>query len=276
MKILSLLFAPIKWVFKFLLKCTLVLALLLVIILACGNLWLPRVASWQIRSLTGFDTTIQSSRGSLFRGYVDFRDMSIKNPAKQFNESTFISFNDLGVDIDMTSIFKDTIVFESIVLDIDSITVVKNAEGDHNYSVFIEKIGESKNNKDSGNEKPKASTVAKTSEKKKKPEKNFTIDKLVLSIRSVKTIDESTGTVKEYPIKYRREFSNVSAPSSLVAPLVADLSVYGLGALIQSTIKSIGELPGVEQIKDGLTKVKDVSTDTVKNIGSKVKGIFSK
>ncbi len=252
------------------------LALLLVIILACGNLWLPRVASWQIRSLTGFDTTIQSSRGSLFRGYVDFRDMSIKNPAKQFNESTFISFNDLGVDIDMTSIFKDTIVFESIVLDIDSITVVKNAEGDHNYSVFIEKISESKNSKDSGNEKRKTATVAKTSEKKKKPEKNFTIDKLVLSIRSVKTIDESTGTVKEYPIKYRREFSNVSAPSSLVAPLVADLSVYGLGALIQSTIKSIGELPGVEQIKDGLTKVKDVSTDTVKNIGSKVKGIFSK
>ncbi len=261
MKIISLIFAPVKWVLKFLLKCALILALVLIIILACGNFWLPWVTDWQVHSLTGFSTSIQSSRGSLFKGYVDFRDMTVKNPTPQFQEPVFISFNDLGVDVDLSSLFKDTIVLESVVVDINNISIVKDASGNHNYSVFIDNIKKSTENKSASDKKEE-----KSAKDSSKPAKNIHINKLVFAINSVKVIDEKSGSVKEYSLKYRREFSDISDISSIVTPLIADLSAYGLGALIESGVEMLGDLPGVTQAKEGIIKLKDTSKDAVKNI----------
>ncbi len=269
MKIISLLFAPITWVIKLLLKCAIMLALILLIVLACGNLWLPWVINWQVNSLSGFKTVIQSSRGSLFKGYVDLRELSIQNP-KQFKEPAFISFNDLGTDMDLTSIFKNTIVLENIIIDIDNITLVKNVDGTYNYSMFIDNINKTIGKKSANNQDQKTQKETSTSAK------NIQINKLVFSINSVKIIDESNGDIKEYSINYRREFSNISDPSTLVTPLVTDLSIYGLSSFIQSTFQSIGDLPGISHAKEGIIKVKDSSKEAVKGIKSGIKGLFSK
>lgn len=277
MKIFSLLFAPIRWVLKFLLKIFLVLTLILVIVLACGNFWLPWVTTWQIRSLTGFNADIRSSEGSLFRGCVDFKNVLISNPTKQFKEPIFVSFNDFMLDVGVSSIFKETVVLENVIIDIDNITVVKNADGTYNYAVFLENISKSseKNTSKEDTEKSKSDKNSAGSSKDKSG-KHVAINKFVFAIRSVRTIDEKTGAKNEYSLKYKREFSNITDLSSLTSELVSDLSAYGLEALIQSTLHSITELPGIKQVKGGLSKVKNVSTEVIKGVGSGIKGIFSK
>lgn len=267
MKFLNILLCPVKWIIKFFAKIFLVLTLSLILILACGNFWLPWIIRWQTHSLTGFSAKIESSRGSLFKGYVDLRELAINNPSDRFNESSFISFNELGIDVKLTSIPTNVVILEKVIIDIDTITLVKNIDGTYNYSVFIDNINDSFDNE-------KSSTTA--SSKEKTLTKKLHIEKLTFAIKSVKIIDEKTGNVNEYSIKYEREFSNIDDISSLIKPLVTDLGKYGLSAFIQSTFQSVLELPGISQATDGLTKVKDVSKDTIKDIGIGLKNIFSK
>ncbi len=272
MKIISFLLSPIRWALKFLLKCTLILVLLLVVILACGNLWLPWVINWQSRSLTGFNTTIQSSKGSLFKGNVDFQNVTIKNPSDKFSETSFISFNDLGVDVKLTSIFSNTILLENILIDIDNVTIVKNKEGVYNYSVFVDNISSIGKSDTTGNSK----NTNKASDKEtSKSAKNLVIGKFTFAINSIKIIDESDNSVKEFNVKYKREFSNVSDISSIIKPLVTDLGMYGLTAFIQATFQSIGELPGINQATQGIIKIKNTSKEAIKGTKNTIKGIHS-
>ncbi len=280
MKIISFLLSPIRWALKFLLKCALILVLLLVVILACGNLWLPWVINWQSRSLTGFNTTIQSSKGSLFKGNVDFQNVTIKNPNDKFSETSFISFNDLDVDVKLTSIFSNTILLENILIDIDNVTIVKNKEGIYNYSVFADNISSIGKSDATGDNK---NTNKANNKEASKSTKNLVIEKFTFSINSIKIIDESDNSVKEFSIKYKREFSNISDISSIIKPLVADLGMYGLTAFIQATFQSIGELPGINQATQGIIKIKNTSKEaikgtknTIKGIQSNIKDIFSK
>jgi hypothetical protein len=244
-------------------------------VLACGNLWLPWAVKWQIKSKTGFTADIESSQGSLFKGYVDLRDLRISNPRDKFETNKFVYFNEFATDIKLGSLFTDTIVIEKIIVDVDNITLVKNAGGIYNCQLFTKSTVAP----DPSNDEAKINGSENKSKKiaKEKVPKKVRLDKVLFTIKSVKIIDESVNCpANEIIINYRREFSNVDDPNKVIKTLLSDLSKYGLSLFIQTTFDSVLHLPGIEQITSGLIKTKDISKDIVSGIGNRLKDLFKK
>jgi uncharacterized protein involved in outer membrane biogenesis len=242
-------------------------------VIASGNCWLPWIVKGQVKSRTGFNADIGSSRGSLFKGYIDFRDFSISNPKDAFTARDFLSLNELAADIKLRSLPTNTIVLERIVIDIDNITLVKNANGAYNCQLFVKNI--SKENQGNNTAKINDNKADDKSTADEKVSKKVPLGKVLFAIKSAKIIDESVeGSVKEFSLNYRREFSNIDDISDVIKPLISDLSKYGLSVLIQSTFDSILRLPVIEQATGGLINAKDVSKDVIEDIGGGFKGLF--
>jgi hypothetical protein len=91
----------------------------------------------QIKSRTGFVADIGSSQGSLFKGYLDFHDFSISNPNNVFTTPKFISGNEFPIDIRLGFLLTSTIILEKIIVNIDNITLAKNADGMYNCQLFM-------------------------------------------------------------------------------------------------------------------------------------------
>ncbi|MDR2436446.1 MAG: hypothetical protein LBD33_04040 [Puniceicoccales bacterium] len=270
MNLLKILLSPIFWLLRKLAKVALILVIILAVVLASGNFWLPRLAKWHIRSRSGFEANIGSSRGTLFRGRLDFRDFDVSNPKDTFKTSEFFSFNELVTDVNLKSLLTDTVVVDEIVVDIGNVTLVKNADGVYNCQLFLQNmfgVGQS-----NGKEANSASSDKDVS--RKKFCKKLRISRIVFAVKAVAIIDESTGSTREYLLNYRREFSNVDDINAIVKPLMADLGKYGLGIFIQSTLDMALHLPCVEQVTGGLIKVKDVSQGLMEGVGAGLRGIF--
>jgi hypothetical protein len=269
---LKVLLFPILWLLRKLAKLALILAIILIVALASGNFWLPKVARWQIKSWTGFDVNIGSSLGTLFRGRLDFRDLGISNPKDIFKTDEFVSFNKLAVDVNLKSLFTDTIVLDEIVFDIGGISLVKNTDGVYNCQLFAKNmfgIG-----KDGGKDAPNMPNGKDISGKKFS--KKLHINRMVFAVKSVSIVDESTGIASVYSLNYRREFSNVDDVNAIIKPLMADLGKYGLGIFVQSTFDMVLHLPGIKQVTSGLTKVKDVSQGLMEGVGAGLRSIFGR
>jgi uncharacterized protein involved in outer membrane biogenesis len=270
MNLLKILLFPVFWLLRKLAKVALILVVILAVILASGNFWLPRVARWQIKSRSGFEANVGSSRGTLFRGRIDFRDFDVSNPKDSFKTNEFFLFNELVTDVNLKSLLTDTVVVDEIVVDIGSVTLVKNVDGIYNCQLFLQNMfGSGQSSGNEANDAPSGKGASR-----KKFCKKLRISRIVFAVKSVTIIDESTGSTKEYLLNYRREFSNVEDINVIVKPLMTDLGKYGLGIFIQSTFDMVLHLPGVEQVTGGLIKVKDASQGLMEGIGAGLRGIF--
>jgi hypothetical protein len=275
MKVLQILLSPVFWLLRKLAKWTLILAIVLIVVLASGNIWLPYVVRWQVHSKTGFRAHIDSSCGSLFRGHLDFRDFDILNPKNKFNNNAFVSFNELTADVNLRSLLTGTVVLDKIVIDIDNITLIKNADGVYNCQHFVKNIS-----------RP---TPAKTAPVKNKSNsrgknvpaggnaKKMCLKKVAFTLKSVKIIDESGAEpAKEYSLNYRRKFTNIEDANAIIKPLMADLSKYGVSLFVQSVFDSVLHMPGVDQVTDGVMTIKDISKGTIRDIETGIKHLFKK
>ncbi|MDR1255697.1 MAG: AsmA family protein [Puniceicoccales bacterium] len=275
MKLLGFLLAPLFWLFRKVAKLTIILAIILLIVLASGNYWLPWVAKWQIKSRTGFGADVESSVGSLFRGCVNFHNFSISNPKDAFESHRFITFNEMATDVRLRSMLTGKIVLENVVLDIGSVTLVKNVNGMYNLQLFAKNI--SGMNRETPSIKTDGNKFSDQNAFREKISPKIHLSKVTFAIGSVKVIDEADrGNAKEYSLNYRREFTNIDDIDSIIKPLVADLSKYGLSIFVQTAFDSVLHIPGLEKIAEGIIKVKDVSKDVVKDVEGGIKGLFKK
>jgi uncharacterized protein involved in outer membrane biogenesis len=214
-----------------------------------------------VTKLLGFPTTIGSSCGALFKGCVDFRDLKIKNPSEVFQDENFVSLNRLSVDVSIPSLNKDAIVFEQFCADISDITIISNTNG-INGSLFVKTL----------QNLASAQLPKPTSSSKKTEEKSFIIEKFTIGLGTVRFVDESKKTTKEYKINYFREFKNVRDFSELGRQLISDLQKYGLTMILDTVVSSIINLPGVaiEGILNVVDKAKDVPLKAVEKVGDTI------
>ncbi|MDR1890921.1 MAG: AsmA family protein [Puniceicoccales bacterium] len=266
----------VKGVAMFALKLITAAAVLLFLILLAGNFWIPTAIEFALTKTSGFKTSIGKSSGSIFRGRLDLKDFIIKNP-DSFHSKDFVSINNIVTDVDMTTLFKDTIVIENIILDVTDLTVVTNANGENNYTLFSKNFTPEPQT----SEKEASKTI---DTKKHSPKRSVLIKNLTLSISTIHTIDERKNSSREYEINYRREFHDVTDFTKLGMQLIGDLGKFG-NIIIDSVISSIPIIPNVAT--DGIIKVKDISLDAVSktkdlavkvgdDIGNKMKQLFKK
>jgi uncharacterized protein involved in outer membrane biogenesis len=275
-KLIQILLFPVFWLLRKLAKLAIILAVILIVILASGNYWLPHIVRWQIHSKTGFRAHIDSSLGSLFRGYFHFRDFDILNPKNKFDSGAFVSIRELSADVNMKSLLTGVIALDKIVLNVDSVTLVKNADGVCNYQLFAKGMPSqpASNGPTSRENTPKLrerETDAKSGARK------IRLGEVVFALKSVKIVDESgVDPAKEYVLNYRRKFTDIEDVNTVIKSLTSDLSKYGISILVQSAFNSILHLPGVDQVTGGITTIKDISKETIHGVGTGIKRLLGK
>jgi hypothetical protein len=239
------------------------------LLLLTGNFWLPKITEIVVGKMSGFEVAVEKSDGSLFRGRIDIEDFKIKNPRPIFKNENFLKFNRLTADIDMGSLVTNEIVVEELAIDIDAISIVKNANGTSNYLLFGKNLL-SHFPKDKSSEK-KVSSMEKSPKSKQKnstnkKKKSLCLRKFVLSIGTVRIIDEASNSRQEFKANYSREFTNIRDFSSLKIALIADLGRYGLSMLVDPIISTVTGLPNASI--DEIIKIKDFPSETVNKVGS--------
>lgn len=259
-------FTPLKWVLKALFRLLVLIVLLVCIAMASSNWWIPQTTSHILTKLSGFKTILSGSHGNLFKGRVDCRDINIYNPKTTFKYDNFIRANSIVVDVDMTSLLKDTIVIEELTIDIDRISMVKDKDGTPNYTLFSQNI--SQHIPSSKETDTTTNSTSGTSNKKA-----IFIKKLTIALGKVDNINEKKGASKTYDINYRREFTDISNFSKLGMQLVGDLGKYGLSIIIDSVISSVSDLGGaaIDGINSITNKTLDTAGTATKSIGSGLK-----
>ncbi|MDR1528276.1 MAG: AsmA family protein [Puniceicoccales bacterium] len=249
----TLILCPVKWVVEFILKLIAIAAILICLVFLAGNFWIPTVLEGVLTNMSGFKTSVGKSRGSIFRGRFDLKDLKMQNPDSLFQSKDFVSINNIVTDVNVWSLWKDTIVVEEIVLDIDDLTMVTSGEGESNYTILVKNFKQ-------GNQTAKKEASKKVDTGKHSPKKSVLIKSLTLSISTVHVIDEHKNSSREYKIDYRKEFHNVSDFAKIERQLISDLGKFGISIVIDSIISSIPMVPAAAT--DGIIKIKDISLDT--------------
>jgi uncharacterized protein involved in outer membrane biogenesis len=279
MNVVRILLSPVFWLLRKFVKAILILAVIVAVILAGGNYWLPHVVGWQICHKTGFRAHIDSSIGSLFSGYIDFRNLDIFNPRDRFDATPFVSMGRLAADVNVRSLLTGTVMLDKIVIDIDNVTIIKGAEGVYNYQLFARNMASSVAPSETIS---RAGNVPKgQNSQRKQPSKSIAkkirLGEVTFALKSVTIIDESTGEpAREHSINYRRTFTNVEDADTAIDAIVSDLNRYGVSIFVQSVFNSILHLPGIDQVSSGATVIKDISKETIHSIGNGVKRLFKK
>jgi hypothetical protein len=267
--LLKLILWPVRLIFEIILRAVIFVFLLVLLFFLTGNLWIPKVVEFSVGRIIGMKTVVGKSKGSLFTGRLDLVNCKVKNPTPDFNTENFATINRIVVDVDTTTLAKNTVVIDELAVDIDCLSFVKNSEKTSNYALFAEKLR--------ANEAGALVGIGVTGASGK----SFIIKKLTLALGSVHVIDEGKKTIREYKTNYRSEFLNVNDFSKVRTRLVNDLGKFGLSVFLDSIVSTISELPGAAV--DGVIKIKDVSSNVVdgageifEKIGSGVKNLFEK
>ena len=266
-KVLSFLVVrPLWWLCKLVLKITAILVLVILAILATSNIWIPRALKSVVYRNSGFPTTIEKSKGTLFEGRVDLRDLQIKNPYPMFQHNEFININKVVADVDMSTILSRNICFEEVILDLESITLVKNSDGQSNVSYFVENFKKKFGTNDNNTSNKKQKSKNKNSDTQSS--RSIAMQKLYLRIGTVNVINEADGTSQTYTINYSKTFSDVTNFKLVTAQLAVDLSKYGISMLFDSVLSAIPGMPDIAV--DGIIKAKNISVEKIGDVSSKI------
>jgi uncharacterized protein involved in outer membrane biogenesis len=208
---------------------TLTLLITTVIVFLKMNTWIARAAEDYVYKKTEFSLQIGSVETDVFRGIVELRDITLKNP-NQFPNPDFFQINSLRLHWVWGSLFSNCIHFREVVADISEFSGVRNRAGDINVKTFANAflINDSKK------------IDQTTSNQEESTEKEFFIDRLFFQLEKVTIADfyENKHDVKTTRVGIRRVFNNVSNYSQVAIPLTADLSIFVTGFILDSILKS--------------------------------------
>ncbi|MDR3143906.1 MAG: hypothetical protein LBT64_00175 [Puniceicoccales bacterium] len=269
-----------RLVCRLLLKLALIATLALLVIMASGNLWVPRFAETALTKASAFTTKIGKSNGSLFEGRIDFGDVEIKNPSHAFDDENFMRIRRLFADVDVASLFKNTLVIEEVDIDVDHISIVTGFEGADNCSLFEKNLhrkaqphGHDVEQKitRSGKKREKSEKKAQAAAVRSGKKKSLLLKKFSVYIDKIYIVNEEKKFKKTYDIKYRGEFTDVSDLAILRKRLVNDLVKHGISFLPDMIISSIADI--AESTLGSANAVKNVSLNAIERTGNRVKQI---
>ncbi len=230
-------------------------------------LLLPSIVTGLIKKRTGFDATVQHLYVNPFTASVYISQLKINNP-DTFPQNDFVSVNEFKTAVEPNSIFSDRVVVRDAVFDVAFIAVVKNAQGQTNIDVF--KKGVTPANSDQKNDTTKPNQAPPPG--KKTPPKQFLIRHLVVKLDKIIIADYSGSTpnVREIPLNIDRTFTDVTDLKQISGPLLADLTVAGVGKFANNLLGLVIPAP----ILESLGVVTKDTGGILQGTGQKTKDLF--
>jgi hypothetical protein len=218
--------------------------------------WLHTATQNYITKKTNYGVTLQSLHTDLKHGIVEIHGLNLTNP-DEFLESRFIRFNEIKLHINLFSLLSNTVIFDEIVLDIDELVGVRNAQGKTNIQAFSNALKKSYQ----GNNQSVSAT-----KKKANSSKDFLIHRLFFRLGELTVADfkEDKEAITSHHVGVARVFNNVNNYSQILIPLVSDLSSFAttfiLDSILHSTLDSKAYSDVIPKIvkpfKDSLQKAK--------------------
>ncbi len=200
------------------------LLLLVVVLVVVSSLvvdyFAVNIAGHELKQRSGFTLTAGSQDIGVLHGYFDVKDLEVTNP-ERFAARDFIKFNEIKTSIEVSTILSKRIVVDEILVDLDSLAIVQNKDGEFNLAALQNSLMSGGGPTD---------TTKKSSASAIPP---FTIKKLTLSIHSAKYFNFNGGDGKPgiYNLGYTRTFTDVNETNllSMEAAIGQDLRSKGYG-----------------------------------------------
>ena len=241
-------------------KLLLLLVVGFAIVALAWMLFLPAVLTTQLRQRTGFDATVESLAVNPFTGTVKLRGLVVTNPPT-FPVHDFVRVREFYADAEVFSLWSDRPTFQSIRLDVDTVTLVKRENSQTNADAFQQHLAEPTD----GRPRPPAS----------RPSRQFLIRHLAVRIDRLVIEDRSTRSPfsREYRLGLNQSYENVTDVKDLLAPAA-------LQSLAPVAIALKGLVPGDlgQAIGDAVKDVGKAGEGFLKSAGhkagEKVKGYF--
>ncbi|MDR2419788.1 MAG: hypothetical protein LBD40_00475 [Puniceicoccales bacterium] len=282
------------WLFK---KCLAALfaifvgiCVVILVLLIFPNTWLPVLVDKYIENRTGFSVHIEESKCNLFRGHFEFHNVLLINPAHRYPVDHALSMEVLDLDIKPSCLWKNLwesgeLVFPNIYLDMDDLTIVRNAQGDINFIEFFDKLGGVVGNTASPDSHPdftddNPETVSNTLRRRNNNSINrrWRIEQLTLHLDSLRWKDFKSEKPQEqsFELFYRHQWRQVIALQEITSTILADFKPYGISLLLQSIFNSFLDIPGISHAHNSLKALRSLGKGILSGVQHKVQAIFTK
>jgi len=216
-------------------KAIVVLAVLFAVAALAWMLFLPAIATSQLRSRTGFDAKVQSLSVNPFTGVVHIRGLTVTNPPT-FPVPEFLTLREFEADAEVFSLLTDRVVFDTLAVDLEQVTLVKRKDGKSNAEVLYQNYSA-----------PAGSPPAPPSTA---PARKYLIRKLNIKLDQVTVADHSGSTpvLHVYKINLNHSYTDVTSVKDLLAPMsmqalaplgtaISDLVPGNLGQALNDVLK---------------------------------------
>jgi len=165
----------IRWVFKWLLRLTILAVLLVVIFLLSLDSILRTVIEHNIHAQTGMDAEIGRVRFGLLEPTMEIQDLKIYNPPS-FGGTPFLDIPDIYVEYNRAALAKKQLHLTLLRLNLAELDIVKGQNGSTNIFTFGKTPGEKSSSATPGFKKQTGYVFKQ-------------IDELNVSFKQVKYID---------------------------------------------------------------------------------------
>lgn len=229
-------------------------------------------------TLLGVNTHLGSVQAAPFRGKVIFRNLTIGNP-EGFNTENMLSMGKLVFELDMASVFSDTIIVKELSISDVGVTYEKSLTTS-NVDTFLKHLSSGES------DKSKEKTEAPADDGKKK---SVIIEKLSLTGGEIDfALTITGGNSLKIPLppihmtdlgKPGEPIKAIQAVREIIQTILKTVvtSVTQAGTLVTDGAKAIGQ-GALDAGQEALNIGKDVSgkaVDGVKGVGEAIGGLFS-
>lgn len=189
--------------------CLFKLLVFLVVLAAFAALaWmllLPAVFTNRIRAWTGFDATVTSLVVNPLSGTVRVKGFGLKNPPT-FPVSEFLEVREFGADVRTKTLWSERLVIESMIVDVERVTLVKRDDGITNAQAFERNLAEAREREP----RPPSS----------KPARTFLVRELRLRVNELVVADHSSRRPSErrLAVGIDQSYADVTTMEQLLTP----------------------------------------------------------
>lgn len=240
---------------KLLMRLAILLVGVLVILFLARNLIARKSVEVGVKTVTGFPLEIESVHISPGFGRLEVKGLHLMNPS-EFSEETFIQMPEFTVDYQVGSMISGSPHINEMVLSVDQLNVVKNADGISN----VQKL------------KGIASGDQTEEPAGEKSELKYQVDVLRIHIGTVTVKDFSKGeqpSVRSYALNIDATYENINDPSDIsrliLITVMSKVGLPNIGVDMGDLTKGLGNVTGAAG---------EVLQGGAETIGKTGKGLF--